>query len=352
MPALARPISVREFRQRYASFAVVGLVLACTVVLWRKQSGHTVFVGQAEAVRTVVSATKPGTVIAVHADLLQRVKRGEVLAQIVPADLDATCAELASKVETLRAELLQSSDRSAVNYQSLRLDLLRRNVDLASANVERQLAESEFQRYRALHETHMVSDAEFETRRTNRDALQSKVDALTKLTADLANEIAHLRPDAANENDPVARAISAAMVAQQKQLEALSEASNLKAPTDGIVSLVQKHAGENLAAGEPVITLGALRATRIVAYARQPLATRPKPGDLVQVSTRSGERASAPARVLEVGTQLEAIEPALLPPTSFSAKLTEYGLPLLVEIPAGLNIAPGEIVNLTAPATN
>src|SRR5882724_1587849 len=115
------PTSVREFRQRQLPFVVVGLVLACTVLLWNKHSGRAVLVGQAEAVRATVSATKAGTVIAVKADLLQRVKRGEVLAQIIPADLDATCAELASRTETLRAQLFQSSDRSAVNYQSLRL---------------------------------------------------------------------------------------------------------------------------------------------------------------------------------------------------------------------------------------
>ncbi len=341
-----------EFRQRFLPFVVFGLVLLGTALLWNKHTGRSTIVGQAEAVRTLVSAAKPGTVIALKADLLQRVKRGEVIAQIIPADLDAVCAELASKVETLRANLAQTADRNLVNFQGLRLDLLRRNADLATANVERQLAESEYQRYLGLHQSHMVSDAEFETRRTNRDALQTKVDSLSKLAADLEKEITRLQPAQAGEDNPAARAISAAVIAQQKQLEALAEASNLKAPMDGIVSTIQKRPGEIVKPGDTVLTIGALRPARIVAYLRQPFDGRLKVGDAVQVSTRGNDRVTTSARVLEVGTQLEVIDPTLLPPANLSSHVAEYGLPILVEMPANLAVAPGEVVGLATPSTN
>ena len=349
----SRPLSWFEFRQRYMPFGVFALVLVATVLLWNKHTGRSTIVGQAEAVRTLVSAAKPGTVIALKTDLLQRVKQGQVVAQIIPADLDAVCAELNSGVEKLRAELSQATDRNLVNYQGLRLDLLRRNVELASASVERQLAESEYQRYLALHEKHSVSDAEFETRRSNRDALQSKVDSLTHLAADLEKQITQLQPANSADDNPAVRAITAAVVAQQKQLEALSEAANLKSPMDGIVSTIQKRPGEIVKPGDPVLTIGALRPARIVAYLRQPFDGRLKAGDVVQVSTRGGERVTASARVLEVGTQLEAIDPTLLPPSNFSsAHAAEYGLPMLVEMPAGLTVAPGEVVSVAKAAMN
>jgi multidrug resistance efflux pump len=349
----SRPLSWAEFRQRFMPFAVFALVLVATALLWNKHTGRSTIVGQAEAVRTLVSAGKPGTLIALKTDLLQRVKRGDVVAQIIPADLEAVCAELNSKVETLRAELQQTTDRNLVNYQGLRLDLLRRNVELASANVERQLAESEYQRYFALHQNHSVSDAEFETRRSNRDALQSKVDSLTHLAADLEKQITSLQPANSTDENPAIRAVTAAVVAQQKQLEALSEAANLKAPMDGVVSTISKRPGEIVKPGDPVLTIGALRPARIVAYVRQPFDGRVKPGDVVQVSTRGSERVTASARVLEVGTQLEAIDPTLLPAGNFSSShVIEYGLPLLVEMPANFSVAPGEVVNVAALAMN
>lgn len=138
------------------------------------------------------------------------------------------------------------------------------------------------------------SRANHRPHRTNRDALQAKVDSVTKLDADLEKEIARLQPANANEENPAARAISAAVVAQQKQLEALADASNLKAPTDGIVSAIQKRPGEIVKPGDAVVMLGALRPSRIVAYVRQPFAGRMKQGDVVQVFARGNDRLTPP----------------------------------------------------------
>src|SRR4051812_38289200 len=161
----SRRLFNREHRQKFLPLVVFSAVLACTVVLWNRHQGRSSLVGQAEVVRTSVSAVRPGTVAALNVDRLQRVKQGDVLAQLVPADIEAVTARLTADVEKLRADLGGTADRNLVNYQNLRLDWLRRNVDLSAARVELQLAESEFQRYAALHANKMVSDAEFETRK-------------------------------------------------------------------------------------------------------------------------------------------------------------------------------------------
>ena len=342
-----RAVRWREFRQGLLPYLVFATVVICTVVLWRKHGARAAMVGQAEAVRVGVTAVRSGAVSVLHVDLLQPVKRGEVVAQLVPANLEVVTSELVAGTEKLRAELGQGADRNLVNYQSLRLDWLRRAVELASARVEQQLAESEYQRYAALHTNHTVSDAEFELRRANRDALKDKVAGLERLSSELENEIARLKPGSVDAN-AIDRAISAAAAAQEKQLQALAEASRLRAPMDGFVSAILKRPGENALAGEPVLMIGALRASRIVAYARQPLHTALKVGDLVDVQLRRSPRTRVAARVLQVGSALEPIEPTLLPLPSTSGRVAELGLPLLIEIPAGLTLAPGEAVNLSA----
>ena len=160
------------------------------------------------------------------------------------------------------------------------------------------------------------------------------------------HEIARLKPGSVDAN-AIDRAISAAAAAQEKQLQALAEASRLRAPMDGFVSAILKRPGENALAGEPVLMIGALRASRIVAFARQPLHTALKVGDLVDVQLRRSPRTRVAARVLQVGSALEPIEPTLLPLPSTSRRVAELGLPLLIEIPAGLTLAPGEAVNLS-----
>ena len=334
----------REFRHGVMPFVVFAVVLIATVLLWNHRIVRSSMVGQAEAVRTLVIAAKPGTVASLSVDLFQAVKKDDVVAHLIPEDLAAVTAQLTASVDRLRAELSQNVDRNVVNYQNLRLDWLRRSVELASTRAELQLAESEFQRYSALHANKTVSDAEFELRRSNREVLKDKVTGLERLTNELEGEITRLKPEAGNS--PVERAISAATEAQQKQLQALTNAATLRAPMDGVVASIQKRPGENAIPGDVVLTIGAQRATRIIAYVRQPLNLQPKIGDLIDVSPRSGTRRAAPARILQVGAQVELIDPALLPANAANARVPEYGLPLLVEIPPALKLAPGEIVNL------
>lgn len=343
---IATPPSVhwREFRHRVMPYIIFALVALGTVLLWNQRIARSSMVGQAEAVRTLVVATHPGTIASLKFDLFQAVRKGEIVAQLVPANLGAVTAELKANVDELRARLTQDSDRFVINYQGLRLDWLRRNVELASARLELQLAESEYQRYAALHASKTVSDVDFELRRSNRDVLKDKVGGLERLSIELEVEIARLKPNA--RETPVDRAIAAATLAQRKQLQALSDAAILRAPMDGAIAALQKRPGETAVPGDVILTIGARQATRIVAYVRQPLNVQPKVGDMVDVSARTGTRRTAPARVLQVGTQLELIEPALLPASMSSSRVAEYGLPLLVEIPATLKLAPGEIVNL------
>src|SRR5258708_4763515 len=97
-------VSNREIRQRFLPFVVFVLVLAATVTLGNRHQGRSSRVGEAEAIRSTLTAARPGVVIAVKADLLQRVKQGDVRAQVGPADLEAMTAELNSRVETLRAQ--------------------------------------------------------------------------------------------------------------------------------------------------------------------------------------------------------------------------------------------------------
>jgi hypothetical protein len=65
---------------------------------------------------------------------------------------------------------------------------------------------------------------------------------------------------------------------------------------------------------------------------------------LVQVRTRCVKRQSAETQIVQVGSQMEPIIPALLPLST--GKAIETGLPVLVSRPPGLKIRPGEVVDL------
>lgn len=337
----------RAFRHEGAPYLVFAGVLIATIALWRGHVGHALLVGRAEAVRIPISPAKAGVVVSLKVDLLQRVKRGDILAEVVPADADAIRAALTANLEALRAQMMQTVDRNTVNFQQFRLDWMRRKLELASAQVDLQFAENEFRRVATLHDSRIVSDADFEAKRSARDALQVKVDVLTRIAADLERELDQPRAgDEPSGPTPAERAVAAGTVLLQKQLEAQAAATVLRAPVDGIVATIVRTAGENAAAGEAVLYLGTVQPARIVAYERQPLRVQLHSGDHIRVRSRANH-AVADARILQVGAQLDTIDPMLLPLSS-NGRVIEAGLPLLVEVPPQLALAPGEIVDLTA----
>jgi multidrug resistance efflux pump len=325
-------------------------MVGCAVgYLWEKQPGRASLVGRVESVHYTVAAPRAGQVELVKGDFLQTVRKGEVLAKISPHDLGAVVARLHAHVDLLRAQLLQNTDRQLIDYQQFRLEWMRNNVDLSSAKIELELAEYNLQQAGTLVGTSIVSQAEFQLRKTRRDALKTRVDALAKINADLEGETELMRaslPVKANPAEsPYEKAITAAMHAQSEELKSIEQSCTLVAPVDGMVVSVLKHPGENLVAGDAVLVMGTLQASRIVAYMRQPLGVPLQPGDRIEVGVRDARRMVFESKVAGVGAQLEAIDPSLLP-LSADKKNPESGLPFLVEIPSGTRLVPGEILSL------
>ena len=122
----------------------------------------------------------------------------------------------------------------------------------------------------------------------------------------------------------------------------------LVAPMDGVVSLVLRHSGENVAAGDSILRISATQSHRLVGYLRQPLSLDPKAGMSAAVHTRGSARQAATVKITEVGAALEPISPTLLaamhlPP----APAQELGLRIHFELPQGIPLRPGEHVDIT-----
>jgi pyruvate/2-oxoglutarate dehydrogenase complex dihydrolipoamide acyltransferase (E2) component len=114
------------------------------------------------------------------------------------------------------------------------------------------------------------------------------------------------------------------------------------APISGNVTYIYRQPGEKVLAGEPLATVSAAASDRIVGFLRQPIRIQPREG--WQVLIRPRARAGAVrSRILKSGPQLVPIRPSLLPAAQVR---TELGLPLIVAVPAGLKLYPGEIVDL------
>src|SRR6266480_4748547 len=347
----------REFRFRAVPILAFLAVLLVLTAMWRQYVTPPTLVGQVEPITAYVTSPRPGTVAQLNLTRMQQVRAGDAVGQIITTDpkiLASSLAVIQSEIQLLRVNLqpVMEQQRYAINYDRIRLDWLAQRVDLATARVKLQLAENDLRRTAELFKERIVSEKVFDQMKTAREKLQAEVEERTKLVAELEQNLQSLklREDAteSGQKPPAPQDVLQASIAVQEEKLRLTEAElsplTLRAPMDGMVSVINHHSGEAIISGEPIVTLSALSADRIVAYLRQPIVVEPAVGMSVEVRARSLKRAIGRGRILQVGTQMEAIDPALLPPSSFRAPI--LGLPVLVSLPPGLKLLPGEVVDL------
>ncbi|MCL5096237.1 MAG: HlyD family efflux transporter periplasmic adaptor subunit [Candidatus Omnitrophica bacterium] len=345
----------REFRFQVLPVLVFVSSLITVIVMWREYVAPPTLVGEVEPVQARVASKQPGTLVELRVTHLQQVKAGDPVARVLIAEPKVLATRLAviqAEVGLIRSGMSPVVDqqRNALDYEQLRLNWLKERVDLATARVNLQLAEAELKRMAELSQDKVVSDSSLDQARTTKDGLQVEVQERSKMVDAAEEALRRLntigevpaRGQVTNSNDPVQAAIDV-QVAKLQQTEAELSPIVLTAPIGGTVSMVYHQSGETIMAGEAILTISAPQSDRIVGYLRSPVPLDLGVGMTVQVRSRSIRREVRPAKILQIGSQMEVITtPLLRPGISF-----EMGLPILINLPAGMHLRPGELVDLT-----
>lgn len=343
----------REFRLRGIPVIVFLAGLAGVAFLWNKNIVPSNIVGEVQGTAANVASTVAGLLTDLKVDQFDRVTKGQTLAKVStmsPEKMEAALAAIKADLLVMRARMTQDQQRNIQSYQQLRLDLLSQRVDLAAARARLVFAENEFKRNEVLFREKVVSELEYEVARDNRDALLAEVEERSKLVDEFGKTVQEMRPAAPASNEPlVADSISTAIAAQEEQFRRTEGSTALRAPMDGIVSIVNRRSGENIAAGEPILTISSERAERIIGFIRLPISYEPKVGDKVEIRTRGSNAQKASATIQKVGSRMELFTQPLRV-RNFAAT-QERGLPILVNLPESLNVYPGEIVDLFVKPT-
>jgi multidrug resistance efflux pump len=342
------------------------LVAATIFYMWNANLAPTTFVGEVESVEVNVASPNSGQLTDMNVDDFQSVQAGEAVARVITTDpkvIESSLGVIRAEVELLKTGMdpILNQHRDAVNFQQLRLSWLVQRVDLAAARVRLQFADNELERVTRLFEDKLVPRGiaqgpnqngviGYEVALRDRDALRTEVDERDMVVAEIGQKLQELKVPGHWENpQSTSPAISAAVAVQDEKLRLTEAQLNpiiLKAPMSGVVHKIYRRSGENIVAGEPIVTLSAPNAQRIIGYMRQPLPYEPKVGDIVKVSTRRPHRQTATASIQQVGVQMELVS-APMRVRGYSTSL-ERGLPILLNLPAGLDVHPGELVDLIA----
>jgi HlyD family secretion protein len=348
---------LRDVRMRLVPAAVFVSALVIIAFLWKDYVAAPTMTGQVESIQSSVSSYKPGILSQLEVARFQKVKAGEPIAQILITDpkiLTASLAVIQAEIEVLRVGMqpVTTQQRNAMNYDRLQLDWMDQRAQLAIAKVNLQQAEAELRREEELYKEKIVSQSTLELAQTAKASFQAEIEERTKLVEELEQNSKLLQAKDGNMAKVTEDPLHASIAAQEAKLR-LTEAElspiTLTAPVDGVVSMVYHRSGEAITAGEPVISIAATNSARIVGYLRPPIACEPQVGMKVQVRTRNPQRQVGLASVIEVGAQLEPVATALQSPAKLPT--ADLGLPLGISMPTGLNIRPGELVDLTLSPT-
>lgn len=350
LPPIPTPFAMRwrEFRIRHLPIVGFSVIMISIVILWRNAGITSFMAGVAEGVRSTVSSPQIGVIQQLNVQPYQMVQAGDPIAVIMPKDPRVDMDLFQSQLQIARLKLQPSvAEQNAMNFEGVRVDLLRTKSELAIAKVNLDRAENDVRRNEPLFKQRLVSEDIYDISLKTRDLYRAETEAKSNAVAQIEERLNALNtlgvPHAPNTNDIAYQLLT--------QLDALQHnaVSNwgpivLRAPISGMVGMIYRQQGENIVAGEPLVSINGNWSDRIVAYMRQPYYVDPLVGMSVHVTTRERKAKKFWSEITQVGAQVETITNTL----GFvrTGYMVDVGLPIVIDIPKGTQIRPGETVDI------
>ena len=331
--------------------------------------------------RRTLTAPADGLIIALDRQpwgLYEEVERGQLIAQLDGALIEADLGVAQKEIERLQAELAAMKQTILLEYYDLaheherdllrlspeiwrlKLDSLDRTVQIETDTIALLRLNAQLAFYKPLEGTRSVNPVAVEDVRMQRDEIQKRIDE----NKAAKQEVEALAASAREEHDsyrvrfadypgkkwaaantllaPLGKAIEK-QNAIVTQLRVQMEGLKMFVPINAIVIQILTWPGQNVRQGDPIMTIASNQARHIVSYVRQEQGIQPHVNMEVIVRTRTPGSRPMDAKIEEVGPQTEPIPPHhLSDPTR-----PEWGRPVLISIPSGLDVHPGELLDIT-----
>lgn len=346
-------------RHRVIQAVVFAGLCAGVAWFWGDSVEPAGFAGQVEAVETRVSSRDDGLLTNLWVTVLQEVKAGDLMAEVITTDPRTINNRLEVMRDRMRLTQLEmdpilNRQRGALSYEQLAVDCAKEKVALAVSRVNLDRARGQFQRDEQLYKENILARELFDVSLSTVRALEREVAEralLVERTEKALQRLAFMA-DAflpGGENDPLKQAL--AMEEDKIRIfEAKAAPLRLLAPTGGVVVAVSRHAGEQIRAGETIVTIVPKRGEHIVGYVPEGHGVRAAVGQVVEVTTRGRPRQRSRAMVLGVSPRLEAVTNQLVSPLAVRpVAVFPFVRVITVSLPPDLDLSPGQPVDLRFP---
>jgi len=393
----------RSYLRHMAPMAVWLGAVAAVGWLFHQRSENFQMVGIAQSEVRQVASDCVARITDIPVDLFQPVKAGQTLAILntVPANEWMTEAQLRSQVATAAAEIerlmalliptqeellanaanLQISHadnqrRFAVDVEAARLNALKVQTEIADAEILLNSLAIQLQSTEKLVQEKVVVSFELEKIRIDHESAAKKIreyqETLKQAQADQA-EAERRREEFARQElprtsvDDALEAIRKEAKVQEVLIKGLQEqiaafkaraTVELKSPIDGVVIPISgkanetllkrqgeetiRRAGEVVAAGDPILAVAQTEPTEIIAYASEQQVGFLEEDMNVELVKMRYPAQIAQSRVLSIGPTIELMPQRLWR----SPTAPQWGRPVVIALPVGLAIIPGELVGI------
>jgi multidrug efflux pump subunit AcrA (membrane-fusion protein) len=399
-------ISVRNYPFRLRLHLLPILVwlaaLACVIGLFTRRSQRFEVVGMARSHVVQVSVNCPARLKAVQVKLFENVTKGQTVAIVdtildnqqprlelqsqvntILAEIEHLSAQLVPTQETLMAEESDRTTRRIARMRTFEVDIENANIkilslrsQIASDRIDLEYLAAQTKVTQDLVEQKAVAPYEQEKAKFQYDALAKKIEENEKLLEQAKSDLqqAQQRRDEYVKNNPFNPSVDDALEVIRKQiavqtrrmdgvlaqLDALKsrESLEVKAPIDGVVIPIQQRAneerllrpgekiigrpGEVVTAGEPILAIAETKPNEIITYVGERLLGQLRENMPVELIKEREPPQIAKSQVMEIGPTME-----LMPERMWlNPNIPQWGRPVLIKIPEGLELIPGEMIGI------
>jgi multidrug resistance efflux pump len=405
LPTINSPES-KQYYLRHLIPVVVWLS-AVAIIFWllytRYQRFQVIGIARAQIVEIAADAT--GRIQRIPVELFQQVKAGDTVAIVdtivasdrtLEAELKTKLATSVAEIEHLASQLVptqetllsEASDleisradnerRFSMDVESTRLKILELRAMIASDQISAGDLGMEVKTCEDLLEKKVIVPYELERAKVQHEGLCSKIQenqrlleqAQTDLKEAEARRAEFTRRELKHPSvDSAIEVIRKEMAVQEelmnglvKELEALQarRSVELTTPIDGVIVPIQvngrtgevlaqrpgeaviRRPGEVIGAGSPILMVASRAPTEIVAYVSEQMVGRVRENMPVNVIKTRPKTQVVKANVVRLGPTVELIPQRLWRNPAYP----QWGLPIIVSVPEGLELLPGEAVGI------
>lgn len=358
------------------------VAVAAVIFLFRQRTQGIEVFGLALGQVREISATSSGRLLNVPVQLFQTVNEGDPVAMVdtvldhkhLKEELESKRAVVSAEIERLQAQLKATEDRMAaevsereagtiddhrrfaVDVENARLDVLRIKAQLETDQMSLEQLQLDKKIFVAQGRLQQEGASIYDLKKTEvaYNTLLKKTEDNQFLLTQAENNLQYAQKRLEDFSqrqvrnpsvDLALEVIRKEILVQEKTIEDILQgrvALVISSPFKGVVSAIRRSPGEAVLPGEPILAISETEPREIIAFFNRSEVARIRPNMNVEIAKEGDPQQIARSQISHLGPDVQLMPEQL----RLSPDVPQWGRPVLIKIPPGFKLIPGELVRI------